>query len=383
MNLSKFLMFFTLIFFTQKVVCQKEIYLSNPPFFQEMEVHQNFLYFGENDILNDSTQLCRYDLTNENPEKTTIFTLEGQITDLTAISHFLYFTVISKNNANHLKATIQVIDLLNLDNPPEIVLEPDYIPINIKAYENSLFLSKSDISELDSCKVVGTEVQKLLKLQLNNLEEEPIVIADSLAIVDLDIHDGSLIFYERNKRSIFKYESEIEFLVSVIGAINEIAVRDNELYLADNSFDPFIGVKGGILKLDLNNLEDEPILFSDDVTSPISVEVYNNNLYVYGLELDTCPGEICRFNLDDETTSTIQIHEENNLIVYPNPSADFLYLQNKEPCTYNIFSLDGKHILSGELGLDKKINITDIPTGLFYISFKDGSTAKFQKINRN
>lgn len=380
MNFYKFFFLLSLVFIVRKAECQREVYLPNAPYIGEMVIHENFLYTEISDSQENIWNIVRYDLTDENPTSSIIYSSNEIIGDLAINGNSLYFNTVTQSNETQYQSSIQVIDLLNLDNDPEIILESEFIPLNIKIHQNKMYISGTDKStEFD------IDLQSLLVYQLDSLEQGPIIIADSLNIVDLDIYDSKLIFYEGdNESNIFTYETEVEFLVKVFGAFNEIAIRDNELYLPNNTLTQDGTITGQILKIDLDKLEYEAIVVSDEVCGPVNIEVHNNFLYVFESGIPPfCPRQISKINLDDEITSTIQIHEENNLIVYPNPSADFLYVQDKEPCTYNIFSLDGKHILSGELGIDKKININDIPTGLFYISFKDGSTAKFQKINSN
>jgi len=78
--------------------------------------------------------------------------------------------------------------------------------------------------------------------------------------------------------------------------------------------------------------------------------------------------------------STTNFQEENSLVLYPNPTADMLHLQDKTG-VYSIFNLLGQKILSGNLSLGSAIDVNAISSGWYIILFEDGTTARFQKFN--
>jgi hypothetical protein len=379
MNTIKYIFILLLIFVTLEVKCQREVYLSNPSFTRVLITYQNYLLVRAFDSQSERHNIVMYDLLDIEPEGNVIFSSDETISDLVIYGDSLYFSI-----SNRLESSIQVIDLMYPDNEPEVLLEVDFNPILLTVIQNRLFVSAADsTTEFDS------SIQRLLEYDLGALDHGPILIADSLNIVDLDIYDDELIFYEGESESIFIYDTEIEFLFNVLEAfngsvaINDVAIRGNELFLPNSVWTPFIR-SGEILKVDLSKLENGISVFSDEVCLPHSVAV--NDSFIYVLEqgiFEFCPKVVSRINLDDEITSVSQIRGGNDIIVYPNPVADVLFVQDKEAGDYKIFNLDGKQVLSGILDLNKQINLTVIPNGFYYILFDDGSTAKFQKINGN
>lgn len=70
-------------------------------------------------------------------------------------------------------------------------------------------------------------------------------------------------------------------------------------------------------------------------------------------------------------TSTNEL-ELSDVRIFPNPSSDFvtIELQNDDKVSFDVFSIDGKRIegLSGEFSKSKKLDVKEIPAGVYSIS---------------
>lgn len=79
--------------------------------------------------------------------------------------------------------------------------------------------------------------------------------------------------------------------------------------------------------------------------------------------------DLWSFNLDN--TSDIESFEDNDLLVFPNPTSHSLTIEGfnpSEPLTYQIVDLSGK-ILIEEESADGLIDVTSLSKGIYYISF--------------
>ncbi len=85
--------------------------------------------------------------------------------------------------------------------------------------------------------------------------------------------------------------------------------------------------------------------------------------------------------LDCSTLATEDIvNTQKNVLLYPNPSNDFLFLLGvKQETQYKIFNSLGSNIKSGFLYDDKKIDIKKMIPGLYFLKFGNENTIKFIK----
>ena len=87
---------------------------------------------------------------------------------------------------------------------------------------------------------------------------------------------------------------------------------------------------------------------------------YNNpdNDYGYGIP------DFSQYNLNK-----IKTLEQKKTLVYPNPASGFLFIKSKNITDYQIFTFDGRVILSGK-SQQNKIDVSNLPNGIYF--FKSG-----------
>jgi Secretion system C-terminal sorting domain len=80
------------------------------------------------------------------------------------------------------------------------------------------------------------------------------------------------------------------------------------------------------------------------------------------------------------TLSTNKFDELSGLKIYPNPSSNFVVISGlKEIKRYIIFDILGKEVLDGNIESNKRINIQNLNSGLYFLRLENGAIAKFIK----
>ena len=127
---------------------------------------------------------------------------------------------------------------------------------------------------------------------------------------------------------------------------------------------------------------DSPDITEIDVADDGSVEASLENLepntpYTFSINMEFDDGIIMTSEPHYfETLDNTGITELNNPIIhiYPNPTSDFIFIENIEPQFVSIYSLDGKLVKTVE-GTNV-IDVRDLNKGLYLINI-DGKTKKF------
>ena len=81
---------------------------------------------------------------------------------------------------------------------------------------------------------------------------------------------------------------------------------------------------------------------------------------------------------EDNTTSVSLVHQKNDVLIYPVPANDILYLKNFNP-NFNIieiFNAEGKIILERKIeSRDSSINVSWLTSGIYFIKFSGSRKA--------
>ena len=71
------------------------------------------------------------------------------------------------------------------------------------------------------------------------------------------------------------------------------------------------------------------------------------------------------------TAVSLGVHaivDESSMIMYPNPSSEYLFIKTSNPYSYNIYSLKGESVLSKVTVLSNdKIDISSLPSGTYFV----------------
>lgn len=77
-------------------------------------------------------------------------------------------------------------------------------------------------------------------------------------------------------------------------------------------------------------------------------------------------------------TSINDIEKAYNILIYPNPSNQYIQIENVKPnATYQVYNQLGKLVLNGKI--DQQINIESLTNGIYFLSIEGYSVQKFIK----
>ena len=71
----------------------------------------------------------------------------------------------------------------------------------------------------------------------------------------------------------------------------------------------------------------------------------------------------------------------DNLLVYPNPSSDLIYLNTNFSLDYTIYNSIGQKIYDGKT--DYEIDISELPSGVYYFRFSKDNQSTIRKVIKN
>lgn len=114
----------------------------------------------------------------------------------------------------------------------------------------------------------------------------------------------------------------------------------------------------------VNNIVDlTPYLGMNVMIRFVAINGYGNNFYMDNI------------NIDGEFTG-LDVSELDNIAVYPNPSQGIFVVEHEIPnLEYELFTVDGKRVKSGKLGLSKTTIETSLSTGVYMLRvFKNGAS---------
>ena len=78
---------------------------------------------------------------------------------------------------------------------------------------------------------------------------------------------------------------------------------------------------------------------------------------------------------------TLAVENEISLNIYPNPTMDFIKINNEEPVNVKIINLNGKVVKSKNLK-NGKIDISDLASGIYLLEVQLNGKIYKQKIRK-
>ncbi len=114
----------------------------------------------------------------------------------------------------------------------------------------------------------------------------------------------------------------------------------------------------------------------------------NNNLYICGVVSQSCGFDATTINANNNTEFLLAklgtnvssgIHDfdaaKNDVLIYPNPSHNQLYINSNQIENITLIDLNGKIVLQKHLNSSESIDITNITSGLYIakLNFKNGN----------
>jgi hypothetical protein len=81
----------------------------------------------------------------------------------------------------------------------------------------------------------------------------------------------------------------------------------------------------------------------------------------------------------ENLTNIITIDYKNKYAVFPNPANDFLTIYGKNVTSIEIFNIYGNIVLSKTLNDNKKVNISELNSGIYFVEIEGSNGFKSNK----
>ncbi len=111
----------------------------------------------------------------------------------------------------------------------------------------------------------------------------------------------------------------------------------------------------------------------------------NNNIFalIQLLKNDSVFGNmVYKFNLYGDTNHLgIHSEKEDEIVIYPNPSMDYVYIQTPEPCKITLYDMQGKMVhptmhSNGNIRIER----AELPAGIYIINVENKGSIKREKV---
>lgn len=320
----------------------------------------------------------------------------------------LYF---SEMNGN-----ISIVDITQNNPVPSLLASGITFPTGLEIYGTELFIG-------DYGSGIPPYNGKIFKMDLSATNPIPIEIVSGIANPStLLAHQGFLYYSEVNSGTISKIDLSITnpTPITVINTtcscrIYGLEISGNELYYSQSNS----GNYSTIYKIDVTNASTTPVFVMDSssgFTSAHRLRKIGDYIYVSDIISD----KVFKFNMTDNNPSlelvvsnvngakdcipylddlyivesaankilklskynlgVDEFYLNETIKLYPNPSNDYIIISNiNEAFEYKILSTLGQLIIQGKSEPNKKINISRLEQGTYYLFFKNGYTKRFIK----
>lgn len=124
-------------------------------------------------------------------------------------------------------------------------------------------------------------------------------------------------------------------------------------------------------------------LYIGGITEGVIKRASQGSFDAFAFSLDPRSLTVTKAGLVQVVTSLSEVGLEKSLALYPNPSSDYLYLDFRDSSrdSYEIFSADGKRVLSGDLSTSQaQISVHDLQPGIYVINLKSDHSAVIDRL---
>lgn len=348
-------------FFFNSSLCQVEDFISDAPgVFQMHFVGDSLLFAG---IENNINYIGAADINVNDNSFLKILELDTiQIVGLGAHDNFIYYTLSQSGDVYRINLKSQVPE-------PEIIFSGHNRLLRMDIYEGFMYIIDFDQT---------TESSKILKFNLENsdLPSDTIISKDEFI---REVHvNNNFLYYSSTDQTVSCVDLQTEpyvpeeFMPGPKYSINGLEVVDDELYMTEGllTFYSF----GSVLKASLEKTYNDTTIA--DITGGIPMDVEFHKGYLYISEFGF---SITRFKIEENTVSTNRL-EMSNIRIFPNPTSDYISILGVErPMKYSIIGSNGVTYSAGDITRDEDINVSDLPSGNYYVFLNRQSVGKFIK----
>tara|TARA_B100000768_G_C11213242_1_gene346968 strand:- start:3 stop:1085 length:1083 start_codon:yes stop_codon:yes gene_type:complete len=266
------------------------------------------------------------------------------------------------------------IDITDQNSIKEIVLENLNGPYGVFINNDFLYIANN----------FGNTISKLDLSDPNATEE---VLASNLGgPFDLAVIGNELYFTQRAVGKISKIDlsnpATVIDIITGLTAPSGLAVKNNELYIAEPYIFDTDNLPGRITKIDINDPTPTQTIVYEYPVGSNPFDHYAQHIYIDENTLyigESYANKIVKVELDILNISEFDnIHEVIQL--YPNPANEYIQISGlTENLDYKIYNILGQNILNGETQNMAKIDVHLINNGVYLIRFSNGIIKRFIK----
>jgi hypothetical protein len=213
--------------------------------------------------------------------------------------------------------------------------------------------------------------KKILKIDVTDTNPTPVEVVSNVSgniIIDLAIHQDYLYFTHTNRISridITQTTPIVELFVDNLNGPNGLELYENFLLIA-LSQNSSSGKKIGMIDLNDSN----PVVqdLAVDLDDAWNLAIEDNTLYI----AEQVTGKVSTLNIS--TLSNDDFSDEKVIVMYPNPSSDFITISNlKSSVNYTVADLSGRVVLKSNLSQGESIDIRSLSKGVYLIHLENYS----------
>ena len=370
-SLTKYrLLFIFIIFGFLEIRGQSGVFLDSIPFVCNLEIYNDYLYFdyideSEIGIPNLTGVIARINLANEFAEPEILFETTGQVQGLFIHEEKVYYTLSDVPR-------ILIKEFHSLEAKPDSLGYNLYQAAEIEVVDSKLYVVASDNS---------TNVGSIFMFDLEKLTLPPKKIIEFNTPWTMEFNNEDLFISTIREGKIYrtKFQDEnpqleevvFDTLILPVG----LKVVDNILYFTSGTGSDSFGVKGQISMVNLDDPNREIIPVYKETRGHHDLVCYNNYLLVAEPKV----GKITRVYLP--LTTNVNETNEIPLMIYPNPTSEYLYVQSINQGKFSILNSSGKLLFNAKLENSNKIDVSDFTPGFYIFHLENIGSAVFQITN--
>jgi hypothetical protein len=297
--------------------------------------------------------------------------MNGGILDLVIKGNSLYFTSFGDKKLYELDLTDNSYKVIYTftEKPFSLFLDNEILYVGCQQDDRtySIKLSDSTLSTTLITNISGAMQKIDDDLYIGRYGESKIVKYNLITNITTDVligykpnyftlHNDDLYFSSNDTDTLYKYNINNSSITIVLTNLNNpsgISYNDDYFFIGESTID----------KISIYNIAD----FSPNGYYTLENNSYPNGILVNGDEfffIQTNIGKVSKIKLS--TLNLQDIPENENIILFPNPTSDFINILNSNGKEFEIYNSLGQKVKYGKIS-DNIINVNYLNNGVYFL----------------
>jgi len=354
---------------TVNLYSQAEIVAEGLPLVCEMHIYNDHLYFTTNEYDEEDmlfSRLGKIDLLKGDVEVEYIFEPNFAFTGLYIHDDKVYYSVNGDTG-------IYRLHIDSIDAEPEILVDHLYYTRDLLVVGSKFFVVGSDHRDYSPIVMQYDLINLQTPPKKLFLNKEPIrVIEDNDFLYITSMWDDRIY-----RQDLLNLESDFELIVDSLSTPTSLIIVDQFLYFTSLK-EPYNGGSNvEIYNIELDNQDRSTSFITDGLRGPHELAYHDGFIYVtevFGNRISRIPLPLSTSTKEQALIEYIQI--------YPNPTSDFISLGSLEKEeSYTILGTNGQEYSKGLISSNKRIDVSELPSGNYFITIGDSHLGRFVKQN--